>query len=156
MKSLKRTVRSLSLFVIMMQEKKIFQSLTSESICEIYNILFEAGLVKFPLTQKSFEKLDAIVANINGHSFGVPHYKSIEEKIVAHLYFIIKDHPFTDGNKRTATLVFLVLCRNNSVQEHLRNYDLDSLAVFIERIKDDDHQMAMRVIAHAILNLKND
>ena len=35
-------------------------------------------------------------------------YPSIEEKAAHLLYFIIKDHPFVDGNKRIASFLFIV------------------------------------------------
>ena len=34
--------------------------------------------------------------------FGEPLYRTREEKAANLLYFLVKDHPFTDGNKRTA------------------------------------------------------
>ena len=33
-------------------------------------------------------------------------YKSVEEKAAHLLYFVIKDHPFVDGNKRIASFLF--------------------------------------------------
>ncbi len=41
-------------------------------------------------------------------------YPNIESKAAHLLYFIIKDHPFFDGNKRIASLLFIVfLAKNN-------------------------------------------
>lgn len=131
----------------MTKERKTFLPIESESICVIYNILHEAGLVSFGINEESRSKLDAIVTNINGSSYGVPHYKSIEEKIVAYMYFIINDHVFTDGNKRTAVLVFSVLCRRNDLDPVFVNYSLDAVAVFLEALEEDDHQMAIGLIA---------
>lgn len=92
------------------------------------------------------------MANINGKTFGVERYATVEEKIVAYLYFIIKNHPFTDGNKRTAVLVFLVLGRMNDLRQHLENYDLDALSVFLEAYKGDDHQRLIQVVADTIFS----
>lgn len=41
-------------------------------------------------------------------------YKSIEEKAAHLLYFVIKDHPFTDGNKRIGALLFILFLSNNN------------------------------------------
>jgi death-on-curing family protein len=38
-------------------------------------------------------------------------YLSIEEKAADFLYFIVKNHPFTDGNKRTGAFSFLWFMR---------------------------------------------
>ena len=40
-------------------------------------------------------------------------YSSIEEKAAHLLYFIIKDHPFSDGNKRIAAYLFIVFLARN-------------------------------------------
>lgn len=45
-------------------------------------------------------------------------YKSLEEKAAHLLYFIVKDHPFVDGNKRIAAFLFVYfLNRNNYLFE---------------------------------------
>jgi prophage maintenance system killer protein len=109
-------------------------------------------VVSFPLNGESKNKIESLVANINGTTFGVERYETVEEKIVAYLYFIIKNHPFTDGNKRTAVLVFLVLSRMNDLRQHLENYDLDALAIFLEKYQGEDHQKLIRVVAETIFS----
>lgn len=108
-------------------------------------------MVSFPPNRESLDKIDAIVNNVTNSSFGVSHYPSIEQKVVAYFYFLIKDHPFIDGNKRTATLVFSVLCIKNGLHQHLENYQLDSLAVFIEQIPPEDYKLAIKIIANTVL-----
>ena len=44
-------------------------------------------------------------------------YKTVSEKASHLLYFIIKDHPFYDGNKRIGALLFIVFLTMNG--EHL-------------------------------------
>ena len=46
------------------------------------------------------DALAAILGNIEQTMFGEPLYRSREEKAAHLLYFVVKDHPFTDGNKR--------------------------------------------------------
>ena len=133
----------------MTKAKKTFQLLTSENICEIYSLLHNEGLISFPSTPESEHKIEAVVANINGSNFGVENYPTIPEKIVAYLLFLIKSHPFVDGNKRTAVLVFLVLCRINDMEKHLQGYDLDSLAIFLEQTTGN-HQQVIKAVAETI------
>lgn len=40
---------------------------------------------------------------------------SIESRAANLLYFIIKDHPFSDGNKRSAAFMFLLYLSRNGV-----------------------------------------
>ena len=93
----------------MMKGKKTYQPITSKSICHAYELLLDKEFISFPLTNEAINKVDGIVANINNSYFGTEIYNSTEEKVVAYLYFLIKGHPFTDGNKRTACLVFQVV-----------------------------------------------
>src|SRR3989338_3340267 len=131
----------------MTSAKKTFQPVTLSGVCLIYELLHKNGFVSFPLTGGGKQKVDALVANINGSYFGVTPYETAELRAVAYLYFLIKDHPFTDGNKRTASLVFEVACDINDLRPNFKDFTLDQLAVFIEKIKDDNHQEIIRTIS---------
>lgn len=48
-----------------------------------------------------------IIGNIHQTFDGNILYKSVEERAAHLLYFIIKDHPFVDGNKRTGAFLFI-------------------------------------------------
>jgi death-on-curing protein len=143
----------LSLYVSMTKEKKKFLPLTSKDICEIYNLLHSEGVISFPLSADAPNKIDSLVSSITGSNFGIENYNTSHEKAVAYLYFIIKNHPFTDGNKRTAVLIFLVLCERNNLIKKLENYDLDNLAVYLERQKAD-HQTIISEVAKVIFRNK--
>ena len=104
-------------------------------------------LISFPLTIDGERKVEAIVANINNAYFGKEIYATPGEKAVAYLYFLIKDHPFTDGNKRTASLVFEIVCDINDLTPNFKDFTLDQLAVFIEKIKEDDHQTVIKAVS---------
>ncbi len=60
------------------------------------------------------EPLSGILGNIY-QTFGEEDlYESIEEKSAHILYFIIKDHPFVDGNKRIGSFLFILfLAKHN-------------------------------------------
>jgi prophage maintenance system killer protein len=64
-------------------------------------------------------------------------YPSIEEKAAHLLYFVIKDHPFFDGNKRIGSFLFLVfLSKNNYFKKKNGDKKIDenalvALALFI-------------------------
>jgi prophage maintenance system killer protein len=48
-----------------------------------------------------------VLAAIEQTFGGAPLYPSVEARAAHLLYFIIKDHPFADGNKRIGSLLFL-------------------------------------------------
>ena len=134
----------------MMKEKRIFQPVSSKDVCLTYELLLKRKFISFPLTDEGRAKADAIVANITAHYFGEEIYKSNEEKAIAYLYFLIKDHPFTDGNKRTASLVFEIVCELNELRPHYENYTLDVLAVYIEKVQEKNHQNVIRLLSEII------
>jgi prophage antirepressor-like protein len=57
--------------------------------------------------QENSDKIKAILGNILQTFDRKELYPSIEEKASHLLYFIIKDHPFVDGNKRIASFLFV-------------------------------------------------
>jgi prophage maintenance system killer protein len=57
--------------------------------------------------------LAGIIGAIHQTFGGQDLYPSIEEKAANLLYFVIKDHPFTDGNKRIGSFLFLLFLQIN-------------------------------------------
>jgi death-on-curing family protein len=57
--------------------------------------------------EKQKGNLAGIVGNVFQTVFGKDAYSTIEEKSAHLLYFIIKNHPFTDGNKRSGAFAFI-------------------------------------------------
>jgi len=53
------------------------------------------------------DALAGILGNIEQTMFGEPLYPSAQIRAAHLLYFVIKGHPFSDGNKRIGTLLFL-------------------------------------------------
>lgn len=51
--------------------------------------------------------LDGVLGAIEQTFGGAPLYPSVEQRAAHLLYFVIKDHPFSDGNKRIGSLLFL-------------------------------------------------
>jgi len=42
-------------------------------------------------------------------------YPSVQEKAAHLLYFIVKNHPFADGNKRSGAFLFILFCKQNNI-----------------------------------------
>ncbi len=57
--------------------------------------------------EKKKDSLAGIFANVFQSIFGEDAYPSVEEKAAHLLYFIVKNHPFNDGNKRTGAFSFV-------------------------------------------------
>ena len=55
----------------------------------------------------------ALLGNLEQSVFGEPAYPTIETKAAHLLYFVIKNHPFSDGNKRTGAFLFVAFLACN-------------------------------------------
>ncbi len=65
--------------------------------------------------QERGDSLAGIVGAIEQTFGGQPLYPSAQARAAHLLYFVIKDHPFSDGNKRIGTLLFLEYLRRNGL-----------------------------------------
>lgn len=57
--------------------------------------------------------LASLLGNLDQSVFGEPAYPSVEAKAAHLLYFVIKNHPFADGNKRSAAFLFVDFLHRN-------------------------------------------
>lgn len=93
---------------------------------EIFQLTYEEAIEQIRLAKKTYgnsnlfgrEKDDSFKSSISTiyQTFdGVDLYPSIEEKAANLLYFITKNHSFTDGNKRIAAFLFLYFLERNRI-----------------------------------------
>lgn len=71
------------------------------------DLLAKKEATSFFAQEKHVHNLAGIVGNVFQSVFGQDAYPSQEEKAAHLLYFIIKNHPFTDGNKRSGAFSFV-------------------------------------------------
>jgi prophage maintenance system killer protein len=65
--------------------------------------------------QENRQALAGILGAIEQTFDGQPLYPTAQLRAAHLLYFVIKDHPFADGNKRIGTLLFLEFLRRNQL-----------------------------------------
>jgi fido (protein-threonine AMPylation protein) len=68
---------------------------------------------------------------------GKPLYPSVEEKAAHLLYFMVKNHPFTDGNKRSGAFAFVWFLRKYHAKGS-RNINPASLTALTLLIAESD------------------
>ena len=84
-------------------------------------------------------------------------YPSLEEKAAMLLYLIIKNHAFTDGNKRIAAACFLLFLERNALlfnstdQPIISNEALASITLFTAASKPEEMETVKRLII-SVLN----
>jgi len=79
--------------------------------------LAERGEATALFGQERSHSLQGILGNLDQTFGGQDLYPSVEEKAAHLLYFVIKDHPFSDGNKRIGSFLFLLFLRENQLLE---------------------------------------
>lgn len=106
---------------------------------------------------ESFQSsLAAIYQTFNGQSL----YPSVEEKAANLLYFVIKNHSFSDGNKRIAAFLFVwfleknrTLYRNDGLKRIADNA-LVALTLMIAESKPDEKEIMIKVVV-SLINTRN-
>lgn len=88
-------------------------------------------------------------------------YPSIEEKSANLLYFIVKNHAFTDGNKRIAAAIFIYFLAANGIlyrsdgSKRLADNALVALTLLIAESRPDEKNTIIKVIVN-LINQSND
>ncbi len=96
--------------------------------------------------------LSSIIATFDGRYL----YSTIEEQAAHLLYFIIKDHPFTDGNKRIGAFLFIWFLEKNkhrlkkNGEVKINDTGLTTLALLIAQSDPKEKDMMIRLIINLI------
>lgn len=88
------------------------------SLDELKRALIARGEATELFAQERGDGLAALLGNLDQTVLGEPAYPSVESKAVHLLYFVVKNHPFADGNKRSAAYLMVdFLSRNNRLMD---------------------------------------
>jgi prophage maintenance system killer protein/prophage antirepressor-like protein len=98
------------------------------------------------------ESLAGILGAIHQTFGGQDLYPSVEEKAAHLLYFVIKDHPFSDGNKRIGSFLFLLYLQECGLIETVRfdNKALVALALLVAASDPDQKDVLIRLIVNLL------
>jgi prophage maintenance system killer protein len=83
-------------------------------------------------------------------------YPSIEEKAAMLLYLVVKNHSFSDGNKRIAAFLFLWFLHNNGIlyktdgSKLIKNNALVALTLMIAESRTEEKDMIVKLIVNLI------
>jgi len=99
--------------------------------------------------------LSGILGNLEQTFDGEPLYKTVEEKASHLLYFVIKDHPFYDGNKRIASFLFLLYLNQQKIIAPFNENGLTALTLLIAESEPRQKEILIRLVIHLLMNTKN-
>ena len=106
--------------------------------------------------QERGEQLAAILGAIEQTFDGRPLYPSVQLRAANLLYFVIKDHPFSDGNKRIGALLFLeYLARNQLLarpdgSQRIADNAMVALALLVAESEPGQRDLVIRLIMSLI------
>lgn len=97
----------------------------------------------------------AILGNLEQTVFGEPAYPSVEAKAAHLLYFVIKNHPFSDGNKRSGAFLFVdFLARNGRLIRNgapvINDVGLAALALLVAESDARNKDVMIRLIENML------
>lgn len=146
-------------------------SITNTSGKGIYIITYAEAIGQIELVRRTYgnselfgrEKDDSFKSSISTiyQTFdGKDLYPSIEEKAAHLLYFVTKNHSFSDGNKRIAAFMFLYFLSKNGVlydrysNKRISDNTLVALTLMIAVSKQEEMDVMIKVIVN-LINSKN-
>lgn len=98
--------------------------------------------------------IENIVRNVFQSFGGKDLYPTIEEKAAQLLYFVVKNHPFVDGNKRSGAFSFLWFLKRANILNTLKISPevLTTLTILVAESKTEDKDRMTRVILMVLVN----
>ena len=101
------------------------------------------------------EGLAALLGNLDQSVFGEPAYPTVESKAAHLLYFTIKNHPFSDGNKRIGSFLFVdFLNRNGRLfrdgEAVINDVGLAALALLVAASAPKDKDVMIRLVMNML------
>jgi prophage maintenance system killer protein len=100
--------------------------------------------------------LAALLGNLDQSVFGEPAYPRVEAKAAHLLYFVIKNHPFADGNKRSGAFLFVDFLHRNgrlmNAQGHpvINDIGLAALALLVAESDPAHKEVLIRLIVNML------
>ena len=145
--------------------------ITETSGKEIYQITYEEAISQIAMVKIAYgnsalfgrEKDDSFKSSISTiyQTFnGVDLYPSVEEKAANLLYFVTKNHSFSDGNKRIAAFLFLYFLEKNGIlfdefrNKRIADNALVALTLMIAVSRPEEKDIMTKVIVN-LINKKN-
>lgn len=137
----------------------------------IFQLTYQEAIEQIELTKRIYgnsdlfghEKDHSFKSSVSTiyQSFGTEDlYPSVEEKAANLLYFVVKNHSFSDGNKRIAAFLFLYFLKKNGIllnesgEKRIADNALVALTLMIAVSKPEEKDTMIKVIVN-LINRKN-
>jgi prophage maintenance system killer protein len=127
------------------------------AIAELKQVLIDKGEATDLFGQLRGDGLESAIVTIEQGFGDELFYPNIASRAAHLLYFVIKNHPLTDGNKRSGSFLFLWYLRLNQqflakpVELLINDNTLVALALLVAESKPDQKELMIRLVEHFIL-----
>ena len=127
-----------------------------EVLAKVKSELIKKGEATQLFANEKANELSGIIGNLYQTFGGLELYPSIEDKASHLLYLIIKDHPFNDGNKRSAAFLFIYfldkceyLYKENG-EKKINENALVTLTLLVASSDPKEKDILIKLIKHLI------
>lgn len=96
--------------------------------------------------ERSAGSIEGIVGNVMQSFGGSDVYQTVEEKASHLLYFVVKNHPFIDGNKRSGAFAFVWFLRKTKVKT-MHNINPSALTALTLLVAESDPAKKDQMVA---------
>jgi prophage maintenance system killer protein len=126
------------------------------ALAQLKNDLMGRGEATDLFARERGDGLDALLGNLDQSVFGEPAYPTVEAKAAHLLYFVIKNHPFADGNKRSGAFLFVDFLAHNgrlmdaNGQPVINDIGLAALALLVAESDPTQKETLIRLIMNML------
>ncbi|MBF0245167.1 MAG: virulence RhuM family protein [Planctomycetes bacterium] len=120
--------------------------------------LIQRGEATDLFAQERGDGFAALLGNLDQTVFGEPAYPSVEAKAAHLLYFVIKNHPFSDGNKRSGAFLFVDFLNRNgrlfdaSGQPVINDIGLAALSLLVAESNPAHKETMIRLLMNMLVS----
>ena len=126
----------------------------TEAIMSLRTELIKAGeTTELFAQERSVGSIEGIAGTVMQSFADKAVYATLEEKAAHLLYFMVKNHPFSDGNKRSGAFAFVWFLRKTKVKT-LRNINPSALTALTLLIAESDPKKKDQMVALVTQMLK--
>jgi prophage maintenance system killer protein len=125
-------------------------------LTELKHTLISKGEATDLFAKPRGDGLSALLGNLEQTVFGEPAYPTIQSKAAHLLYFVVKNHVFTDGNKRSGAFLFVdFLHRNNHLfnkqgEPIINDTGLAALTLLVAESKPEQKETLIALIMNML------
>ena len=129
-----------------------------EAIKELKRSLIEKGEASNVFGNEKDDSFEGILGSVSQTVFGQLAYPTVEEQAAQLLYSIIKGHPFSDGNKRIGSFIFVWFIEQNNFhlnsegKRKIEDNTLVALALAVAQSLPEQRELIIKLIINLIKN----